>query len=442
MQFYYIGINYKDAKLEIRDLVSFTDAKKIEFLEKAEALGVEQCMVLSTCNRSEVFFFADGADTGDMPGEEQPQAADRMCRLYQDMFPECALAAYIRRLEGREAMEYFFRITAGLESLVLGEDQILGQVRDAFEFSKTLGMTGKELNKVARDAVTMAKKIKSKLKISENPLSVSYIGIQMVDRMIGIRGKRALVIGSGKTAELAIRYLYEYGAGEVVVCSRTFAHAKELRQEFPGLVAVRYEERYQVLRRSQLVISATSAPHVVLRRSRIEELEKGKLSGRSTQTDTIGEAKRDDLIEKLYLDLATPRDIDPQIGNMAGTELIDLDTLEQIADDNQKERERLVDISRGWVTETAAETEKWIFGSGVDDTIESLQQRCEEIVEDTYAYLERKLHLEAREQKILKKMLRASLRRLLREPILGLKQLDSPEKQQEYQRVLRDLFQV
>lgn len=431
MQFRYIGINYKNAKLNIRDQVSFTDAKKMEFLTKAETLGVEQCMVLSTCNRSEVFFFEEQQENSSQETDSRRVNSQLAClvrQLYLDTFSESGIAEYIQELEGEEAMAYLFRITAGLESLVLGEDQILGQVRDAFDFSKTLGMTGKELNKVVRDAVTIAKKIKTELKISEKPLSVSYIGIQILEKRFGIKGKRALVIGSGRTAELAIRYLYEYEAEEVVVCSRTFAHAKELRQEFPRLVVIDYEERYRMLLKSQLILSATSAPHVVLRRSGIEKAR-----------ECLG---GEELTKKIYLDLATPRDIAPEIGDMEGAELINLDTLEQIADNNQKERERLVEISRGWIETAVAETTEWMFGSGVDDTIQSLQQRCDAIVDDTYEYLDRKLHLESREQKILKKMLRASLRRMIREPILELKQLDSAEKQQEYQRVIRELFHV
>lgn len=410
MQFRYIGINYKIAKLNIREQVSFTDQKKMSFLEEAEQLGVSQCMILSTCNRSEVFYFADGNEA--------------MARLYHSSFPDVALEEYLRELEGQEAMSYLFRIAAGLESLVLGEDQILGQVNEAFEFSKALGYSGKELNKVVRDAVTCAKKIKTELKISEKPLSVSYIGIKQIEKICGIRGRRALVIGSGRTAVLALRYLYYYHADKVNVCSRTLAHARALREEFPELAVVDYERRYEVLADCDIVISATSAPHAVLREEDFAEACAG--SGR----------------EYVLLDLATPRDMEPGIGRLPGVRLIDLDVLEKIADDNQQERRRLVEISKSRIKDAVGETEEWLLSAGVDETIRSLQQRCDEIVADTYDYLDRKLSMEPRERRILRKMLKASLRRLIREPILELKQLDSVEKQQEYQKVVRDLFQM
>ena len=408
MQFGYIGINYKDAKIEVRDRISFTDNQKIDFLQKAEEIGVSQCIVLSTCNRSEIFFFYEKKDT-----------FSRMQNLYASMFPEVDMDRYLNTREGEAAMEYLFRIAAGLESLVLGEDQILGQVKDAQEFSRTLGHSGKELNRIVRDAVTCAKRIKTELKISEKPLSVSYIGIKKVNEVCGIEGKQALVIGSGSTAILAIRYLYEYGAGKVVVCSRTLAHAKDLLLEFPDLLVVPYEQRYKEITQSDIVISATASPHLVVRR------EQAAIDHRT-----------------VFLDLASPRDIDHRLGENEKVCLMNLDTLEQIAAENQAERERLVKISQGWIREAVKETTEWLFSSRMDATIESLQQRCDTIVEDSFSYLNRKMDLGAREQKLLRKILKASLHRLLREPIQELKQLDSKEQQEAYQKVVEELFHI
>lgn len=408
MQFGYIGINYKDAKLEIRDRISFTDNQKIDFLQKAESVGVNQCMVLSTCNRSELFFFGEGKE----------QCA-KLRELYCSMFPGVEVKAYLNVRYGEEAMEYLFRIAAGLESLVLGEDQILGQVKDAQELSQTLGYSGKELNRVVRDAVTCAKKIKTELKISERPLSVSYIGIRRVNDACGIRGKRALVIGSGNTAVLALRYLFEYGAESVTVCSRTLAHAEGLSAEFPKLKVVSYAQRYEEITKNDIVISATASPHLVIQREKVR----------------IGHPT-------VFLDLASPRDIDPALDADGQVSLMNLDTLEQISAKNQAERERLVGISRGWIREAVQETTEWLFSSRMDATIESLQQRCDAIVEDSFSYLNRKMELSVREQKLLRKILKGSLHRLLREPILELKQSDTKEQQEEYRKVVEELFHI
>ncbi len=408
LNFVFLGIHYKNAHLDIRDKTAFTDAMKLEFFQKAEMAGVEQCMVLSTCNRSEVYYFYS---------EEKQKAEIR--RIYEEMFPEIEVKEYLSTLSGLKAMAYLFRIAAGLESLVLGEDQILGQVKEALDYSRTMGYAGKELNKVVRDAVTCAKRIKADIKISEKPLSVSYIGIQKLQEKAGIKGKRILVIGSGKTAALALKYVYEYGAEHVIACSRTFSHARRLKGAFSEIEVISYEERYQVMGQCDIVISVTSSPHLVLRR---EEFCPAK--------------------PIVFLDLAAPRDIDTAFAKEPLAELINLDTLQEIAENNRKEREQLVEKSRELIEEGVQETSRWLLQSRMDPAIESLQQRCSAIVEDSFEYLDRKMDLGAREKKLVKKVLHASLQRLLREPIRELKRLDTEEEQEEYERFIRQLFQI
>ncbi|MCI7323029.1 MAG: glutamyl-tRNA reductase [Lachnospiraceae bacterium] len=481
MEFEYIGINYKDAGQDIRDHVSFTDNQKIDFLQKTMEAGIRQCMVLSTCNRSDVFFFspepekkeqdqgilvaelekmgqnqntpaseylnrteetrakengaeengaaeigAEGNRTVEIGlaekgvrGTEVP-ASRVVIQLYEEMFPElegAQMTSYLREKSGDEALSYLFRVAAGLESMVLGEDQILGQVKEAFELSKTLGCTGKELNKVVRDAVTCAKKMKTQLHISEKPLSVSYVGIRQVKDQFGIEGRRALVVGSGKTAVLALKYLYEYKAAAVTVCSRTFSHARELLKDFPQLTIIPFEKRYEAMKECEIVVSATSSPHHVIRKNQVDFSH-----------------------PKVFLDLASPRDVETAIGQEAM--LFNLDSLGKIVESNRKEREELVEKGQEMIDESLAETKEWLEVTGVDATIESMQQRCEEIVADSFSYLNRKLDLSPREQKILKKILKASLHRLVREPILELKQARTKEQQETYERTLQELFHL
>ncbi len=408
MQFGVCGINYKKADLDIRDKTSFTDLKKAEFFRLAGKEGIEQCMILSTCNRSEVYFLY-----------ETEAQFDSVCRVYERMFSEAVLREYMIAMGSEAAMGYLFRVAAGLESLVLGEDQILGQVKEALDFSRTMGYDGKELNKIVRDAITCAKRIKTEFKISEKPLSVSYIGIRMVKEHTGIMGKSVLLIGSGKASLLALKYLKEYGAGKITVCSRTFSHAGRLQEEEKELRIIPYEERYQCMAQCDIVVSATASPHTVVRREDFEP--EGPIT---------------------FLDLAAPRDIDTAFMEHPLAYLINLDTLQKIAEDNQRQREQLVEDSQAMLEEALEETRQWILQSRVDDTIQSLQQRCNHIIEDSFNYLDRKIELSHREQKILKKVLNASLQRLLRDPIQELKQLDSKEKQDEYKKMVNELFHI
>lgn len=408
MQFGFSGINYKNAQMDIRDKISFTDAGKLAFFQKAERAGVTQCMVLSTCNRSEIFYMY-----------EQEAQRGKIRQIYEEMFPEVDLSAYLTELAGEDAVAYLFRIAAGLESMVLGEDQILGQVKEAIAYSRTMGYSGKELNKIVRDAVTCAKRVKTELKISEKPLSVSAIGIRKLEAACGIAGKRILVIGSGKTAVLALKYLYEYADVSVTACSRTPSHAGKLKEEFPDLNVIPYETWREVISQYDIVVSATSAPHLIVKKDSFTPLH-----------------------NMVFLDLAAPRDIDIALADHPLITLINLDTLQRIADENQKERECLVKESEELIKEGLKETSDWLLHSRMDAAIESLQQRCNRISADSYEYLNRKMELSPREQKLLKKVLNASLQRLLREPIRELKRLDCEEDQEAYQQFLKQLFQI
>ena len=254
MQFGFVGINYKNAPLNIWDKIALTDDKKLMFFQKAEQAGVVQCMALSTCNRSEVYFVC-----------ETKEQREKIRHIYEDMFPDVSAKDYLVELFGEEAMAYLFRIAAGLESLALGEDQVLGQVKEAFAYAKAMGYGGKELNKIVRDAVTCAKKVKTEFKISEKPLSVSHIGIRKLDEDCGISGKRILVIGSGKTAALALQYIYEYPDVSITACSRTYAHAKRLREEFSNIAIIPYEKWRSIVTDCDIIISATSAPHLIIK---------------------------------------------------------------------------------------------------------------------------------------------------------------------------------
>lgn len=408
MQLGFIGINYKNATMDIRDKTAFTDAGKLTFFQNAEQAGITQCMALSTCNRSEVYYMY----------EEEAQR-EQIRKIYMDMFPGTDVKTYLAELTGKEAMAYLFRIAAGLESLVLGEDQILGQVKEAIDDSRTMGYGGKELNKIVRDAVTCAKRIKTELKISEKPLSVSSIGIRKLEEACGIAGKKILVIGSGKTAALALKYLYEYPDISVTACSRNDSHAKKLREEFPELAVIPYEKWRNVIAQYDIVISVTSSPHLIVKKDSFSPIH-----------------------NMVFLDLAAPRDIDVALAENPFITLINLDTLQTIADENQKERERLVEKSSGMIEESLKETSDWLLHSRMDAEIASLQQRCNVIVTDSYDYLNRKMELGKREQKLLKKVLHASLQRLLREPIQELKRLDGEEEQEKYRQFIHQLFQI
>lgn len=408
MEFGFCGINYKSAGLDIRDIVNFTDSRKMEMFHRLENKGISQCMILSTCNRSEVYYFYENL--------KQPEMVRT---VYQEMFLQVDLKPYFNHMEREEAIKYLFRVTAGMESQILGEDQILGQVREAFEFSKTMGYSRKELNGIVRNAIACAKKIKTELKISEFPLSVSYAGIRQLEKEYGISGKRVLIIGSGQTATLALRYVHDYGAKKIIVCNRTSSHAKALKEEFPQIDIKDFGNRYEVMKECEIVISATASPHLIIRRE--ECIIQNEI---------------------YFLDLAAPRDIDVSLMHMKGCHLMNLDMLEEIVHKNKKERENLTIQGGKIIEESVLQTINWLLTTRVDETIESLQMKCKEISEDSFEYINRKIDLNEREQRIIKRTLEAGFRRLLREPIEELKKLETEEEQDWYRGTLAKLFQI
>lgn len=408
MRLGFCGISYKEAGLDIRDKVAFTDGKKAQMFREMEGYGIHQCMILSTCNRSEVYYFYET--------EEQEHCAEK---IYGDMFPGVGLETYLKQKTGEDAVVYLFQVTAGIRSQIIGEDQILGQVKDAYDFAKTMGYCQKEMNRVVRDAITCAKRIRTELKISEIPLSVSYVGIQQLEKRCGIQGKKVLIVGSGQTSVLALRYVHDYGAAEIILCNRTMSRALQLKKEFPKVKIRSFDERYDAIKECDIVISATSAPHVIIKNHWCE------------------------LDHRVYfLDLAAPRDVEVELMNNPYAELMNLDMLEGIVQDNQKERELLAEKGQKIINQAVEGTFNWLLTTRVDDTIKSLQAKCDEIAEDSFAYLDRKLDLNDRELRIVKRTLKASFTRLLKEPILELKRVETREEQDQYKDTLAKLFQI
>lgn len=427
MEFGYLGISYKKADLDIRDQVSFTDTKKMDLLQKLEEHGIAQCMILSTCNRSEIYFFYE---------QKEQFALAKQC--YKNMFGDLEIEPYFITGTGKKAIEYLYRVTAGIDSLVIGEDQILGQVKEALDFAKIMGYSKKELNKVVRDAITCAKKIKTKLKISETPLSVSYVGILKLNEVCQISGKTAMLIGSGKTAELALTYLEEYQAKEIYLCSRTLAHAQRLAKKYQNITIFPYENRYELIKQCDILVSATASPHLILKKELFFES-----LNQCNQKDLTKKGENTFQSKQWYLlDLAAPRDFDVTLGEKEQIHLINLDQLNEIVNKNQKIREELAQKSRFFIESDVKDTIQWLKSSRVDATIASLNQRCEEIVGESYEYLNRKIAFNEHEKKILNKTLHAIAHRLMKEPIEELKQVDTKEKQEEYQKIVENLFHI
>lgn len=408
MRFAMIGISYKNTTMDIREQVVFTDTKKMEMYVTLAQLNIRESVIISTCNRSEIYFLYDD--------EQQIQLVKKSFIAF---FPQVEIEAYLFVKTGKAALSYLFEVCNGLHSLVLGEDQILGQVVKSEEFSRVNGSSKKIMNRIFRDAITCAKKAKTQFRISEHPLSLSYIGIQELEKQCGIQRKTVLVLGSGKMSVLAMNYLFEKQAKHVYNANRSVENARMLLEQFPQLEVVPFVDRYAYISECDIIISATASPHIILKQ---EDMPK--------------------LYKQLYvLDLAAPRDVDTKIQESKYVQLFDMDHLQKSASlNNQKRIEKVKDIEK-MIEQDVSLCEQWIKSTRVDTTIQTLQERINEVSADAYELLENKLSLSDHEKYILKKTLQTSMQRLMRDPIITLKEADT-NKQEAYHEAMKDLFHL
>lgn len=406
-----VGVNHNVAPIDIREKVSFTDVLKIECLNFLLDSEIEEVVILSTCNRSEIY----------IQGKEIENKIKIVENFYKNFFDDLDIKKYLFSKQNHESIKHLFYVTAGLDSIVLGEDQILGQVKDAYEFSVQLGASKKIFNKLFREAITTAKYIKNTTKISQQPLSISYIGVKLLENKLGsLKSKNALVIGVGKMSKLTMKHLEEQGIERIYVSNRSHNKVEEIQNDFKNIIPIEYKDRYEIIKDVDIVISATASPHMVIKYDDMPEINK-----------------------KIFMmDIALPRDIDSKINEIENIEVYDIDDLKQIYDKNDKKRREIANNCKSIINSKIIEFEEWLESISIDPTIESLNDKCVEIRNDTLSYIYRKVNLDTREQKIIDKMLTSALKRLIREPIINLKQVKDKGKREEYIKLIEELFEV
>lgn len=405
-----IGINHNTSPIEVREKFFFSESMKIESSDKILDKSTKEITIVSTCNRSEIYVASDNIDL----------SINEVKKFYKEFFKFSQSEDYIFVKKGKDAVVHLYMVSAGLDSMILGEDQILGQIRDAMIFSMNLGFSKKVLNRLFMDAIAEGKKIRSKLKISEIPLSTSYIGINLLKKEIGsLKDKKALVIGAGEIGILAIKYLYEEELEQIYVTNRTYEKLREICENFNKLTPIEYGNRYNILENVDILITATGAPHTIITYKDIKNLP-----------------------DKLYiLDLAIPRDVEPRVGEKENVILYHNDDLQKLSEENLLRRIKLSEEAKEIINEDINKYISWLNTLEVDPVIESLNKRCLSIKEDTIEYINRKIELDKREKKIIDKMIMSALKQFIREPIKILKQVDK-ENSEEYIEIMKELFQI
>ncbi|KEH93422.1 glutamyl-tRNA reductase [Clostridium botulinum C/D str. BKT12695] len=404
-----IGINYNNTPIDIREKVSFSKSQKYKACSYLIEKGINEIIIVSTCNRSEIYICSDKID----------DHINRVIDFYESFFQVQSVAEYIFIKKDKEAISHIYNVTAGLDSMILGEDQILGQVKEALSYSMENKFSRKILNKLFREAITSAKKIKSKLKISETPISMVYIAVKLLEKnMGGLKGKKACIIGAGEMGRLALKHLINEELDEIFVANRTYNNVIDLLHEFPKIKPIEYEKKYEVLNKVDILITATSAPHLIIKKEQLENIK-----------------------QELYImDLALPRDVEKTAGDIENIYLYDVDDFKNISENNKMKREELSLIAKDSIDLYVNEFNQWMKSLKVDNTIKDLNNRCSDIKDEYLGYITKKIDLNERDKEILEKMLFGALKKVVKEPILNLKELKDEDEINKYIKSVNELF--
>lgn len=404
-----VGINHNLAPIDVREHFNMTESLRIE-ASNLLLSKLNEVAILSTCNRNEIYF----------SHEDEVMGIEEIVKFYQDFFEFPDVEKYIFKKSGKDAVEHLFTVAGGLDSIVIGEDQILHQIKETLQFSMELKFSQKVLNRLFMDALSVGKKIRGNLKISEVPLSTSYIGVNLLkEKMNGFENKSAMIIGAGEIGLLALKYIYESELEKIYISNRSTDRVQEILIEFPNLIPISYGERYEILNQVDMLLTATAAPHSIIE-----------------YKDFLKP------IKPLYvMDLGLPRDVEGSISEIENVNIYHLDDLKEISEENFQKRRDLAMKALDFVKEDVEKFLLWLNKIKVDPYLGSINERCKDIKADSMEYLNRKLDLDSREKKIVDKVLSYALNRFTRDLKINLKEAES-SKADEYKEIIAKLMEL
>ncbi len=412
-----LGVSHKTAPLDLRERLALTEGRAVGALhELTAASGIHEAAAISTCNRTELYLIVSD------PVEAESTALGVLTR--QAEIRPTELLGHLYSLRSTEAVRHLFRVTAGLDSMILGEAEVQGQVKRAYELALVEGATGPILNRLFRGALGAGGRARNETGISETGISVPSVAVELAQRTLGdLHDRRVLVIGAGETAELLARALVARGVATVFVANRRYDRAIGLAQRFGGS-ATRFEELPEQLGSADIVVSATNSPHHIVEHDDIASVMAAR-EGRPL----------------LLVDIAVPRDIEPACRQIAGVNLYDIDDVQGIVERNAIGREAEARRAELILEVEIERFERWLASLEVVPTIAALRQRGEEIAGHLLAENETRWEsISAADRERLGAMARAIASRLLHEPTLRMKRAAGSDEAYLYVSALRELF--
>jgi len=393
-----LGLNHKTASVQVRECIAFTaDETERALAQLKDHPVIGEAVLFSTCNRIELLMAIDDHEAG------VATAKGFLADFKKVPLDQFADALYTYR--GDEAVRHTFQVASSLDSMVVGEPQILGQMKEAYRQATLKSTSGVILNKLLHRTFFVAKKVRTETGIGDHAVSISYAAIELGKKIFGdLEGKPVMLIGAGEMAELAVEHLIRNRAGAITVANRTFERGVELANRFSG-TAIRFEEIIDSIQNVDIVISSTGATDYVLRKPQIKQAMKSRRNRRL-----------------FFIDIAVPRDIDPEINRINNAYVYDIDDLKGIVDENIEDRNREAMKARRIIDEAVIGFRRWYETLEVVPTIVSLRSKVESIanheLEKTMGSLD---HLTAADKKAVERMTHALVNKILHDPTHFLK---------------------
>jgi glutamyl-tRNA reductase len=413
-----LGINHNTAPIEVRECIAFTeDQSKSALHSLMRKTFIKEALLFSTCNRVEVLVVTDDSTRA---VDETKNFIAEFNKIPLEQFES---ALYVHK--GNEAVRHVFRVAASLDSMLVGEPQILGQIKAAYRTATEEKTSGVILNRLLHRTFFVAKKIRSETGIGDRAVSISYAAVELARKIFDVlEGKKVLLIGAGEMAELAVEHLIRCKVEQVWVANRTFENGVELATQFNGQ-AIRFEEIPESLKTVDIIISSTGATEYVIRADQV----KGIIRKRKNRP-------------LFFIDIAVPRDIDPDINRLSNSYVYDIDDLKGIIDENIEDRHKEAIKGERIVDEAVIRFREWYESLDVVPTIIALRKKMTAIAE---AELEKTLQasmISEQEARAVRKMAESLINKILHDPTRFLKRNGMREDKSFYVDSVRKLFNL
>lgn len=412
-----IGVNHRTAPVEVRERFAIPEARLSDALQSlCRYPGISEGLILSTCNRVEFLAHAENGSEADLRG---------FLREYFGVDPT-DFEKYLYEYHDDDAIRHVFRVASSLDSMIVGEPQILGQVKEAYTAARAVGAVNSHLDALVTRAFAVAKRVRSETQIGTSAVSVASVAVDLAKKIFGeLTGKVVYLVGAGKMSELAARHLLAHGAEQILVANRTYEKAQDMAEAFGGQ-AVIFEQLYDTVDKADIVISSTGAPHFIFRREHGEAF----LHRRKNRP-------------MFFIDIAVPRDVDPEMNKLDGIFVYDIDDLQQVAAKHIDDRRREADRAEAIVSDEVRRFRDRLKTLSVVPTIVSLQEHMENIRQAEIERARGRLgQLSPEQEQAVDAITRGIINKVLHTPITTLKTAAKDPEATTLIAVIRRIFDL